>query len=281
MSLSVRNIKNENSFSLTPKNLEEAMQYAKLIADSDFCPKESKGKPGNVLIAIQYGAELGLSPMQALQNVSVINGRPCLWGDALLGLVKAHPLFINIYEEVKNDVAYCRVERKNSDPVEMRFGIDDAKKAGLWGKPGPWSQYPKRMLQLRARSFALRDAFADVLKGLNMREEVEDYPVKSHTHKKIIEATNVREITNNEHEVINNDQDDKDFKADIDRMMEAETLDELEIYYKNSYKFWAEKKDKVRLTKIIEIKDKRKNELEIKQFQDELGTVDVETGEVK
>ena len=49
------------------------------------------------------------------------------------------------------------------------------KKAGLWGKAGPWSQYPKRMLQMRARSFALRDKFADALSGLLMAEEVQDY----------------------------------------------------------------------------------------------------------
>ncbi len=52
---------------------------------------------------------------------------------------------------------------------------EDAKKAGLWGKAGPWSQYPKRMLQMRARSFALRDKFADALSGLIMAEEAQDY----------------------------------------------------------------------------------------------------------
>ncbi len=281
MSLSIRNIKNESNFSLTPRNLEEAMQYAKLIADSDFCPKESKGKPGNILVAIQYGAELGLSPMQALQNVSVINGRPCLWGDALLGLVKAHPLFINIYEEVKNDVAYCRVERKNTDSVEVRFSIEDAKKANLWGKAGPWSQYPKRMLQLRARGFALRDAFPDVLKGLITREEVEDYPVKSHTPKKIIEATNVREIPNSSHDVFIENAEETDLNMDINHMMRCETLEELEKCYTKSYKFWVSKKDKDRLAKIIETKDKRKSELEVKQFQDELNSVNVEVGDIE
>jgi hypothetical protein len=193
--MSIVRVDNKNqNFSLTPKTLDEAMQYAKIIAESDFCPRESKGKAGNVLIAIQYGAELGLSPMQALQNISVINGRPCLWGDALLGLVKAHPSFVDIHEEIKNDVAYCRVIRKNCEPVEVTFGIEDAKKANLWGKQGPWTQYPKRMLQMRARGFALRDAFADALKGLITREEVEDYEVKSYKNKKFNEPINTEII---------------------------------------------------------------------------------------
>jgi hypothetical protein len=52
--------------------------------------------------------------------------------------------------------------------------VADAKRAGVWGKAGPWTQYPKRMLGIRARSFALRDVFPDVLGGLDIREEVED-----------------------------------------------------------------------------------------------------------
>ena len=45
------------------------------------------------------------------------------------------------------------------------------------GKQGPWTQYPKRMRQMRARAFALRDVFADILKGMPIAEELQDYPV--------------------------------------------------------------------------------------------------------
>ena len=50
----------------------------------------------------------------------------------------------------------------------------DAKRAGLWGKSGPWTQYPDRMLLFRARGFALRDAFGDYLRGLRTVEEQGD-----------------------------------------------------------------------------------------------------------
>jgi hypothetical protein len=58
--------------------------------------------------------------------------------------------------------------------------MDDAKAAGLQGKQGPWTQYPKRMRQMRARAFALRDVFPDVLRGLPVAEEVMDIPPEKH-----------------------------------------------------------------------------------------------------
>jgi hypothetical protein len=159
------------------KSLDQAMELSKLIADSDLAPKDYKGKPGNVLIAVQYGSEIGLKPMQAIQNIAIINGRPSVWGDAMLALVQNHPLCEYIREYHKDGVAYCTVKRRGEDEYTTKFSREDAKLAGLIGKPGPWSQYPERMLQMRARGFALRDKFSDVLKGIAMREEVEDYQV--------------------------------------------------------------------------------------------------------
>lgn len=163
-------------FNLVPTNNSEAWEIAKMLADSDMVPKDYKGKPANVLVAAAMGAELGLPPVQALQNIAVINGRPSLWGDALIGLVRSHPKCEDIAETFDEDTmtASCVVKRKGQSPVEATFSQADAKAAGLWGKTGPWSQYPKRMLKLRARGFALRDAFADVLKGVAVAEEQQD-----------------------------------------------------------------------------------------------------------
>ena len=167
----------KNTFSLTPSSLKEAMEYAQIIANSTMVPKNYQGKPGDILVAVQMGAELGLKPIQALQNIAVINGRPSVYGDALLALVQAHPSFEDVKEafDEKTNTAFCTVKRKNQDEYTVSFSSEDSKKAGLWGKAGPWSQYPKRMLQMRARSFALRDKFADALSGLIMAEEAQDY----------------------------------------------------------------------------------------------------------
>lgn len=164
---------------LTPSNLGEAMKMAEILADSSIVPKDFQGRPGNVLIACQWGAEIGLQPLQAMQSIAVINGRPSIWGDAMLGLVQGSGLLEDINEEVSEDgqVATCTVRRRGKSPVVRQFTMDEAKKAGLAGKTGPWQQYPRRMLQLRARAFALRDAFADVLRGVAIAEEARDMPV--------------------------------------------------------------------------------------------------------
>lgn len=170
------NIVEAQSFDLSPRSLEEALKFADYLADSELVPKDFKGKPGNVLVAIQWGMELGLKPMQAMQNIAVINGRPSLWGDAVLALVLASPVCEYVRETEENGVAICRVKRRGDDEEHVQtFSDADAQKAGLTGKQGPWSQYPKRMKKLRARAFALRDKFADVLKGIPIAEEVMDY----------------------------------------------------------------------------------------------------------
>jgi hypothetical protein len=81
--------------------------------------------------------------------------------------------------EGDNLTAVCEAKRQGYPaPTTVRFSVADAKKAGLWGKSGPWTQYPSRMLQLRARGFALRNAFADALRGLVTAEEAQDYPTQ-------------------------------------------------------------------------------------------------------
>ena len=164
-------------FSFEINSLKDAMDYSKLIAESDLAPKDYRGKPGNVLIAIQFGSEVGLLPLQAIQNIAVINGRPAIWGDAMIALVQNHPLCEYIKEYSKDGTAYCTVKRRGEDEYTYSFSTQDAKNAGLLGKAGVWSTYPNRILQMRARGFALRDKFSDILKGIAMREEVEDYQV--------------------------------------------------------------------------------------------------------
>lgn len=168
------------SFSLAPRNFDEAWRLADILADSDLVPKDFRGKPGNCLVAIQWGNEIGLGALQSLQNIAVINGRPSLWGDAVIALARSSPLCEYIVETDDGHTATCRVKRRG-EPEQIRtFDMDDAKKAGLAGKQGPWQQFPKRMRQMRARAFALRDVFPDVLKGIPMAEELQDMPPERH-----------------------------------------------------------------------------------------------------
>lgn len=168
---------NRHTYNLAPRNFEEAMQFSRLVADTELVPSNFKGKPENILIAIQMGAEIGLHPMQALQNISVINGRASLWGDAMLAVCQSHHSYESIIEEQTDESASCTVKRIGEPAHTVVFTKADAMKAGLLNKKGPWQEYPKRMMQMRARSFALRDKFADALKGLHSAEEVQDYKI--------------------------------------------------------------------------------------------------------
>lgn len=172
---------------LAPNNFDHYFRIARMMAASEMVPKAYKDKPQDVLIAMDMGASLGLGPLQAIQNIAVINGKPCLWGDAMLAVCAGRADFENIREEPILDekgktVGYvCTVTRRGRTPASHSFSIEQAQTAGLWGKQGPWKQYPERMLQMRARAFALRDTFADALFGVNMAEEVEDYEIKDIT----------------------------------------------------------------------------------------------------
>ena len=163
-------------FDLSPQTFEQALTFSEYLANSDMVPKDFKGKPGNCLVAIQWGMEIGLKPLQAMQNIAVINGRPSLWGDAVIALARNFPLCEYIIEEDDGRTATCKVKRRGEAEQTRTFSMDDAKTAGLLGKQGPWTQYPKRMRQMRARAFAIRDVFPDALKGLPMAEEVMDMP---------------------------------------------------------------------------------------------------------
>lgn len=175
------NLTNTNQQGFAPVTLDEAMRFSDMLAKSSMVPKAYQGKPEDVLVAVQWGKELGLAPLQALQNIACINGKPSVYGDAAMALVQNSPVCEGIEERIDgegtpNPVAVCVARRKGRQPVTATFSVEDAKRAGLWGKQGPWQAYPKRMLQMRARGFALRDAFPDVLKGLITAEEAADYP---------------------------------------------------------------------------------------------------------
>ena len=201
-------IKNERDYSkvpttvkadnavLAPKNMKQAWDFAESIHRAGMAPA-GMDTVDQIMVAMTAGLELGLPPMAAIQSVAVINGRPCLWGDALIGVVRSSPLCRYVREWIDGEgdqmVAYCETHRENeAEPVKRSFSVFDAQRAGLWQtepivtrtvkgssykkrNDSPWWKYPKRMLQMRARSWCLRDVYADILKGIQIREEVEDY----------------------------------------------------------------------------------------------------------
>jgi len=163
---------------IVPQSMEDAYRLAKAICVAGMAPK-GLDTPEKCMVAIMHGMEIGLPPMTALQRIAVVNGRPTIWGDGAMSLVRASGICEFVRERIEGQgddrVAVCEAKRRHEiEPIIRSFSVVDAKRAGLWGKSGPWQQFPDRMLQMRARAFALRDGFADVLGGLYLKEEIED-----------------------------------------------------------------------------------------------------------
>lgn len=162
---------------IVPQSMEEAYRLAKAVCAAGMAPR-GMDTPEKAMIAIMRGLEVGLTPFQALDKIAIVNGRPVIWGDGALALVRASGLCEWIAEDFaegkkpEDRMAVCEAKRRGDPKIIRRgFSVADAIKAGLWKKQGPWTQFPDRMLQMRARAFCLRDGFADVLGGLYLKEE--------------------------------------------------------------------------------------------------------------
>lgn len=181
-----------SSLAAMAAEMQSCYKLCELLSRSPFTPRTLQGRPEFVFLAIKYGEGLGLDPFQSLQGITVINGKPCLFGDSLLALCLPHGDIQETFDEQKQ-MAVCTCRRPGKSPVVRTFSMQEAQDAGLlafdknghalgrskegWTPTAPWGAYPKRMLQMRARGFALRDAFPDVLRGVISAEEASDYRV--------------------------------------------------------------------------------------------------------
>lgn len=179
---------------IVPQDFESVWRLAQVVHASKMAPRDLDS-PEKISLAIMHGLEIGLKPMMALQKIAVVNNRPTIWGDAALALVRASGLLESISEEMVGEgdarIAVCKVKRKGEPEIVRTFSVADAKTAKLWspearitkqGREGPytkdndspWHRFPDRMQQMRARGYALRDTFTDVLGGMYLREEIEE-----------------------------------------------------------------------------------------------------------
>lgn len=170
----------KTEFLPAPKSADEAFALADLLAKAELLPKDFRGKPSNIVIGMMWSHNLGIPFLQGMQYIAVVNGKPSMYGDGALAVVMASGLVEDFNEQViaTQDgklCAICTVKRRGiASPFVRQFTQRDAEVAFLWNKQGPWKQYPKRMLQMRARAYALRDAFPDVLSGMGIAEEQQD-----------------------------------------------------------------------------------------------------------
>jgi hypothetical protein len=172
---------------LIPQEGVDVQKIAEMIHVSGLAPYGLKSWQA-IAVVMMYGAEIGVPPMQAMAGIAVINGRPVVWGDLGMAIIRESGLVDGWKEEFTGTpyedsfTAICRVRRKGdqlSEWHESTFSVADAKLAKLWGKTGPnggptpWVTHPKRMMMWRARN-VFRDVFPDVTRGFRFREEAQD-----------------------------------------------------------------------------------------------------------
>lgn len=156
---------------IVPDSLDSAFRLATAFVAGGITPRGMQ-RPEQVMIAILAGMEVGLTPLQAVQGIYIVNGRPTLFGDSLVAVVRGSGRCAWIKEWIEGSgdtvAAFCETLRVGEpEPVRRSFSWAQAKKAGLAGKEGPWTTFPARMLAIKARNFCLRDVYADVLRGLS------------------------------------------------------------------------------------------------------------------
>ena len=164
-------------------SLDKLWRLASIMSSSGLVPKDFAGSVPKTFVAMACGLELGLKVMSSIQNIYVINNRPTIFGDAPLALCNDQIEWIEEEfegEPFKDDfTAVCTIQAKGkTKPTRRTFSVADARTAKLWQKKGkenqdtPWITYPKRMLQMKARNFALRDACPNGLKGIAIYEDL-------------------------------------------------------------------------------------------------------------
>lgn len=167
------------------RSMDDLGRWCQTVAKSGLAPR-GLDTPEKVAVAVQTGMEAGLTPMAALRSVVVINGLPSWKGEAALALIRnagicSRPPTVGVRGEGDGREGYVTFQRSDmAAPVEVTFSVTDAKRAKLWGKSGPWTDYAEDMLTWRAVGRASKRYFGDVLMGLSIAEEVQDYPADAH-----------------------------------------------------------------------------------------------------
>jgi len=145
-------------------------QQAKALLVSGLLPKTLK-TPEQVIVVVLKGRELGIPPMQALEQIHIINGKATQSAELMLcQILSKFPDTKITYEERSATRCKMIVQRRGMDPAPFEWTIGDAKTAQLLGNPS-WQKYPRAMLHARTVSEMARSLFPDAISGVSYTPE--------------------------------------------------------------------------------------------------------------
>lgn len=145
--------------------LPEKMEWARAMATSNLLPRQYQNNPGNLLFAVEYADALGVSRINAITSIHVIEGKPSASADLIASMVRkaGHRL------RISGDDTYAEAQLIRADDPEFtytcRWDLAKARTAGLLGK-GVWKSYPGAMLRARAITEVARMGASDALFGV-------------------------------------------------------------------------------------------------------------------
>jgi hypothetical protein len=171
--------------------IEEAFRFGQAVVRAGLAPKGDTAEA--VVVKLQAGSELGFPPMQALATLTCVNGRIGVMGVGAIALIRRHPDFVQFTTgcdgEGDDRRGYVLTQRRGESAFRIEYRVSDAKRAGLWGKGGPWKDSPDDMLIWRAVSRAAKRYWPDALLGVPLAEELRDIPASYEVAPRAVEAS--------------------------------------------------------------------------------------------
>jgi hypothetical protein len=146
------------------------MQISQMLAKSSLVPAAYRNKPENVLLAALAGQPFGWDPTMAMRSFHVIEGQPSLKPEIMLALVRRAGHSVS-GDTSPTGATITGKRRDSGDQMTVEFTLEDAKRAGLLGRRGPWQSYPQSMCWARALSQLCRMLFPDVVLGAGYTPE--------------------------------------------------------------------------------------------------------------
>lgn len=155
----------------------EAMHNAKLLgdalADTELVPETYRGKPGNAGAAILFGAELGLNPIQSLQQIFVVKGKPAIYARTAVALLKGHGIVVQTLETSDTSVTVTATDPRTGQVETSTWDIGRATTA-KYTSNALYTTDPQAMLYAKAAMEVCRKIAPDILLGIPYsREELE------------------------------------------------------------------------------------------------------------
>lgn len=163
-----------------PQSLEQALSLATTLSKSGIIPDALRGKPADVLVILMTGRELGIGPMQSLRGISVIKGKPVLSADLMVAQCLRHRGVCEFFRLVESTptVARYQTKRVGSEPVDLAWSMEDARRAGLESSQN-WRNHPAAMLRARCSSALARAVYPDLVGGIYEESEGEEIAGKA------------------------------------------------------------------------------------------------------